>query len=215
MTVKVLIVESNSVARTLLRRVVVESFSDVGEITEVKNIDEAIAALGLSNDPVASSHPYKLILLDLELEDGEALALLQRLARYPAKTIVTTLYADAEHVFPALQRGARGYLLKEDRFEVLVEELQKIVRGRPPLSPSIARRLQSHFADDSQDYGQLSPEERDVLNYLCKGFNIKEIANMTGSKWSNVNDHIQSIYSKLNLYEKLQAQSISAQRELL
>jgi two-component system nitrate/nitrite response regulator NarL len=44
-----------------------------------------------------------------------------------------------------LQCGADGYLLKEDRFEVLVEELQKIVRGQPPLSPAIARRLLHPF----------------------------------------------------------------------
>ena len=57
--------------------------------------------------------------------------LLAELARYPATKIVTTLYSDDDHLFPALQCGADGYLLKEDRFEVLVEELQKIVRGQP------------------------------------------------------------------------------------
>ena len=71
--------------------------------------------------------------------------LLAELAQYPATKIVTTLYSDDDHLFPALQCGADGYLLKEDRFEVLVEELQKIVRGQPPLSPAIARRLLTHF----------------------------------------------------------------------
>ena len=71
--------------------------------------------------------------------------LLAELGAYPATKIVTTLYSDDDHLFPALQCGADGYLLKEDRFEVLVEELQKIVRGQPPLSPAIARRLLTHF----------------------------------------------------------------------
>jgi two-component system nitrate/nitrite response regulator NarL len=89
--------------------------------------------------------PFRLILVDLELPDGNGLELLAELAQYPATKIVTTLYSDDDHLFPALQRGADGYLLKEDRFEVLVEELQKIVRGQPPLSPAIARRLLNHF----------------------------------------------------------------------
>jgi two-component system nitrate/nitrite response regulator NarL len=89
--------------------------------------------------------PFKLILVDLELPDGNGMELLAELAHYPATKIVTTLYSDDDHLFPALQRGADGYLLKEDRFEVLVEELQKIVRGQPPLSPAIARRLLTHF----------------------------------------------------------------------
>src|SRR5207237_8691179 len=89
--------------------------------------------------------PFKLILVDLELPDGNGMELLTELAGYPATKIVTTLYSDDDHLFPALQRGADGYLLKADRFEVLVEELQKIVRGQPPLSPAIARRLLTHF----------------------------------------------------------------------
>src|SRR5690606_16321856 len=91
--------------------------------------------------------PFKLILVDLELPDGNGMELLAELSQYPATKIVTTLYSDDDHLFPALQRGADGYLLKEDRFEVLVEELQKIVRGQPPLSPAIARRLLNHFRD--------------------------------------------------------------------
>jgi two-component system nitrate/nitrite response regulator NarL len=89
--------------------------------------------------------PFKLILVDLELPDGNGMELLAELSQYPATKIVTTLYSDDDHLFPALQCGADGYLLKEDRFEVLVEELQKIVRGQPPLSPAIARRLLTHF----------------------------------------------------------------------
>ncbi|MES2569034.1 MAG: response regulator transcription factor, partial [Verrucomicrobiota bacterium] len=91
------------------------------------------------------ANPYKLVLVDLELPDGNGMELLTELGQYPATRIVTTLYSDDDHLFPALQCGADGYLLKEDRFEVLVEELQKIVRGQPPLSPAIARRLLTHF----------------------------------------------------------------------
>jgi two-component system nitrate/nitrite response regulator NarL len=80
---------------------------------------------------------------------------LTELAGSPATKIVTTLYSDDDHLFPALQCGADGYLLKEDRFEVLVEELQKIVRGQPPLSPAIARRLLSHFRPGSGDSGTM------------------------------------------------------------
>ena len=79
------------------------------------------------------------------MPDGNGMELLAELTQYPATKIVTTLYSDDDHLFPALQCGADGYLLKEDRFEVLVEELQKIVRGQPPLSPAIARRLLTHF----------------------------------------------------------------------
>jgi two-component system nitrate/nitrite response regulator NarL len=96
--------------------------------------------------------------VDLELPDGNGMELLAELAQYPATKIVTTLYSDDDHLFPALQCGADGYLLKEDRFEVLVEELQKIVRGQPPLSPAIARRLLTHFRHGGGDSRHSRPD---------------------------------------------------------
>ena len=145
MAVRVLIVEDNPVARSFLARVVRESFSDVTGVSEAGDLETARRTLGLIGNAPPPSEPYKLVLVDLELPDGNGLELLTELAQNPATKIVTTLYSDDEHLFPALQCGADGYLLKEDRFEVLVEELQKIVRGQPPLSPAIARRLLSHF----------------------------------------------------------------------
>ena len=147
MAIRVLIVEDNPVARQFLVRVVRESFSDEILITEAADLETARRALGGGAAPRSPADGFRLILTDLELPDGNGLELLAELTQYPATKIVTTLYSDDEHLFPALQCGADGYLLKEDRFEVLVEELQKIVRGQPPLSPAIARRLLTHFRD--------------------------------------------------------------------
>ena len=143
MAVKVLILEDNPAAREFLGRVVRESFSDTITIVEAGDLESARRAVRIAGGAQGyhGVDPFKLILVDLELPDGSGLELLEELRQYPATKIVTTLYSDDEHLFPALQCGADGYLLKEDRFELLVEELQKIVRGEPPLSPAIARRL--------------------------------------------------------------------------
>jgi len=152
MAIKVLIVEDNPVARSFLCRVVRESFSDTIVITEAGDLDTARRHIQHTSHPTtgAPADAFKLFMVDLELPDGNGMELLSELARYPATKIVTTLYSDDDHLFPALQCGADGYLLKEDRFEVLVEELQKIVRGEPPLSPAIARRLLGHFRTNTR-----------------------------------------------------------------
>ena len=260
MTVRVLIVEDNPVARSFLSRVVRESFSDANQITEAadlmsarKYISLTVGALGLPG-----ADPFKLILVDLELPDGNGMELLAELGQtpahpaYPATKIVTTLYSDDEHLFPALQCGADGYLLKEDRFEVLVEELQKIVRGQPPLSPAIARRLLTHFRsgpgggtgggggggdwpvpdsgfvttsgfstsrpvpiEKAPETERLTPRETEVLTYLSKGFTIKEIASLMGIKWFTVNDHIKSIYKKLNVSSRAEAAVLASKQGLV
>jgi len=239
MAVKVLILEDNPVARGFLCRVVRESFSDVHSITEAGDLDAARRLLGHAPGGRATPNgePYQLIMVDLELPDGSGLELLTELTDYPATRIVTTLYSDDEHLFPALQCGADGYLLKEDRFEVLVEELQKIVRGQPPLSPAIARRLLTHFRSGDSvaphsvasqpsvaapatvmmtaDHERLTPRESEVLTYLSKGFTIKEIAALMGIKWFTVNDHIKSIYKKLNVSSRAEAAVLASKQGLV
>ena len=248
MAVKVLILEDNPVARSFLCRVVRESFSDAILITEAGDLETARRHVGPSVDGQTPTDPFKLVLVDLELPDGNGMELLDLLAHYPATKIVTTLYSDDDHLFPALQCGADGYLLKEDRFEVLVEELQKIVRGQPPLSPAIARRLLTHFrhgpgaaqhgeghSDNAPappsglqssrpmplgrgaplDHERLTPRESEVLTYLSKGFTIKEIANLMGIKWFTVNDHIKSIYKKLNVSSRAEAAVLASKQGLV
>ena len=243
MSVKVLVLEDNPVARGFLCRVVRESFSDVGEIVEVSDLDAARRLLGHAAGGRAApcGAPFQLILVDLELPDGSGLELLAELAGYPALKIATTLHSDDEHLFPALQCGADGYLLKEDRFEVLVEELQKIVRGQPPLSPAIARRLLTHIRggtegplpdaglthasafttsrpvplDKLPEHERLTPRENEVLTYLSKGFTIKEIASLMGIKWFTVNDHIKSIYKKLNVSSRAEAAVLASKQGLV
>jgi DNA-binding NarL/FixJ family response regulator len=65
-------------------------------------------------DGAQAVDPFKLILVDLELPDGNGMELLAELGQYPATKIVTTLYSDDDHLFPALQCGADGYLLGTD-----------------------------------------------------------------------------------------------------
>ncbi len=244
MAVKVLILEDNPVARGFLARVVRESFSDTIQIIEAGDLETARQQVKLAGGPtgIHGADPFKLVLVDLELPDGSGLELLAALAQYPATKVVTTLYSDDDHLFPALRKGADGYLLKEDRFEVLVEELQKIVRGQPPLSPAIARRLLTHFRhDDGEEPAQLgafastghapthrpvairqvpeherlTPRESEVLTYLSKGFTIKEIANLMGIKWFTVNDHIKSIYKKLNVSSRAEAAVLASKQGLV
>lgn len=251
MPVKVLILEDKQVARSFLCRVVRESFSDAIDITEAGNLQAARRHLALTDGATGlqGTDPFKLILIDLELPDGSGLELLAELTRYPAIKIVTSLYSDDDHLFPALQCGADGYLLKEDRFEVLFEELQKIVRGQPPLSPAIARRLLMHFraggsVDDADgavdrevdsevdsglaplpfspgnpaplepppEHERLTPRESEVLTLLSKGFTIKEIAGLLTIKWFAVNDHIKSVYRKLNVSSRPEAAVLASRQ---
>ena len=145
MSVKVLILEDNPVARSFLCRVVRESFSDAIVITEAGDLETARRQIGPLSTQAGAGRSVQADPGRPRTARRQRHGTAGRTGQVPGHQDRHHAYSDDDHLFPALQCGADGYLLKEDRFEVLVEELQKIVRGQPPLSPAIARRLLTHF----------------------------------------------------------------------
>jgi DNA-binding NarL/FixJ family response regulator len=155
---------------------------------------------------------FQLGLIDLSLPDGSGIEVIQRLAtECPSCTIVVaTIFDDDEHLFPALRAGAQGYLLKDEAPEVLTRQLQGIREGRPPLSPSVARRMLSHFrgipdAVQEEQKSLLSPREREVVGQLARGISIAAIAQEMGISHHTVGDHVKNIYRKLNITSRAEA----------
>jgi DNA-binding CsgD family transcriptional regulator len=79
------------------------------------------------------------------------------------------------------------------------------------------RRLGSPAAGADRDARPraLTPRENEVLTYLSKGFTIKEIASLMGIKWFTVNDHIKSIYKKLNVSSRAEAAVLATKQGLV
>lgn len=167
--------------------------------------------------------PFEVALVDLDLPDGsglEAIAALRR--RSPATAaVVTTIFDDDAHVFPAMQAGAQGYLLKEQPRERFIAGLQGILRGDPPLSPAIARRMIAHFnatgaAGPAVDAAvALTPRETEVLRLVAKGFTQLEIAGHLGLSRHTVVDHVKSLYRKLNVSSRAEAALAATRRGLV
>ena len=97
---------------------------------------------------LVSAVKFNLALIDLGLPDGSGVDVVAALreSQPEAQSVVVTIHDDDDHLFPALQAGAFGYLLKEQARDLIAEQLKRMSQGEPPLSPSIARRVISHFA---------------------------------------------------------------------
>ena len=152
-----------------------------------------------------------LALVDLGLPDGNGTTLIQALAqRQPGCTIVvTTLFGDDAHVFPALRAGAHGYLLKDQPEVKLAAALDGILRGEPPLSPAIAQRLLRVFNATPEpmhpDAEQLTAREREVLVLVSKGCRLPELAERLQISRHTVSDHLKHIYRKLKVNSRAEA----------
>lgn len=155
-------------------------------------------------------HP-QLALIDLNLPDGFGIDLVAKACRMKpvVRSIVTTIYDDDAHIFPALRAGACGYLLKDEPRDELVRQLLQLVRNEPPLSPSIMRSVLKYFVEQSSIAANaddhLTPIEREILRAIANGYTLAEVALSRDITRNTVATHVKRIYSKLKISNRAEA----------
>lgn len=159
-----------------------------------------------------------LAIIDIGLPDGSGVDIVRRLHRDHPEVlpVVATIYDDDAHLFEAIAAGARGYVLKDEEADLLVNYLRRIERGEPPLSPSIAHRMLSHFRAPTRvkDEAGLSPRETEVLTLLARGMTVSEAAARLGLQPQTVASYVKVIYQKLCVSSRAEATREAIRRGL-
>ena len=207
---QILLLEDLPEIRAWLKTLVLEVFPGA-QVSEASRVHDALA--------LVSAVPFQLALIDLGLPDGSGVDVVTALreSQPEAQSVVVTIHDDDEHLFPALQAGAFGYILKEQPRELIAEQLQRISSGEPPLSPSIARRVIAYFAAqpkpqaDLMPHVQLTERESEVLLRVAKGFTLPEIGVQLSLSRHTIADYVKQIYRKLNVSSRAEA-ALEAQR---
>jgi len=193
---RILIVEDQSIFARSLHDSLVEALSP-----EIVRIEETVAGAKLALEDTQPD----LVVLDLGLPDGSGFDVITacKTRRPPPKLVVVTIFDDDRHLFEALRRGVDGYVLKEESGEDLVSLLLDILDGRPPLSPSIARRVIQHFAGESDaEPAQLTERELTILTMLAKGSTVAETAAYIQISQHTVQHHVKKLYKKLEVHSR-------------
>ncbi|MCB9196046.1 MAG: response regulator transcription factor [Flavobacteriales bacterium] len=155
-----------------------------------------------------------LILMDIEMPEMNGIEATEIVkTKYPhIKVVMLTVFDDEENIFNAIKSGADGYLLKDESPNVIMSSIHEIFDGGAPMSPSIAAKtlkllrnpLQSAKVSTPADY-ELTNREIDVLEQLCTGLDYKSIGENLNISTGTVRKHIENIYSKLHVNNKVEA----------
>ncbi len=155
---------------------------------------------------------YDLVVADLHLPDGSGIELVQQAKSHHPEchVVVATIFSDNQHLFPALQAGADGYLLKDESKEDIAKMLGGILEGKPPISASVAQHMLHHFhqqtsTSDAQKEAGLSAREQEILTYIAKGMSTKACADLMSISYHTASDHIRNVYRKLGVNSRAEA----------
>lgn len=160
-----------------------------------------------------SGPPADVLLVDLGLPDGSGIEVIRAAARlWPSCSImVSTNFGDETHVMRSIEAGAAGYLLKDSSPARMSDEIRSLASGGSPISPIIARQVLARFRHTPTETVAvdaptlLSQREKEVLDYITKGFSVHEIAGLMQLSHFTIRTFVRRIYSKLKVSSKAEA----------
>ncbi len=200
----ILVADEQELFRVGLLHVVCEMVNDP-QIYEADSYQEALVR-------ARKSAPFDLILLGLTMPDGTLYGAFRGVAALreicpEAAILVLSESEDPAHVERALARGARGYVLKSARAEVLQHVLSLIMAGEIYVPPIVmARRF---GGDEAEAFGKLTPREREVLERLVDGLSNKAIAQALSIGEGTVKVHLKAVLRKLHVANRTQAATLA------
>lgn len=165
-------------------------------------------------EKLEGNHNIDLILMDIEMPkmNGiEATEIVKQ--KYPhIKIIMLTIFDNDENIFKSIKAGADGYLLKEVNAKDLHQGILETMNGGATMTPSIALKTLKLFRNPiafenipNPDEVKLTAREIEVLEQLSKGLKYNNIAENLILSVGTIRKHIENIYTKLQVHNKIEA----------
>lgn len=190
---RVFLVEDHTVVRQGLASMI-NAEPDLEVVGEAASLGEAVPRLTELKPDVA--------LVDLSLGDGSGLDLIKRLAAsHPdLPVLVLSMHDEKVHGPRALVAGARGYIMKHEATDRVLEGIRAVLRGEQFVSADVANRVdQGARGEIRLPVERLSDREFQVYQLIGQGIGPGEIAKRLGLSVKTVETHREHIKSKLGL----------------
>lgn len=165
-------------------------------------------------DKLDKNHNIDLILMDIEMPKMNGIEATEVVkSKYPQiKIIMLTVFDNDENIFKSIKAGADGYLLKEVNPEELHNAILETLKGGAIMTPSIALKTLKLFRNPelfedipNQEEYNLTAREIEVLEQLSKGLKYNSIAENLFLSVGTIRKHVENIYNKLQVHNKLEA----------
>jgi DNA-binding NarL/FixJ family response regulator len=194
----------------------------------ILSTDSEIEVVGIANDGaeaitlVEEKRP-DLALMDLKMPGMNGIQATRHIRNQFPETyvLVLTTYTDDEWVFDAIRSGASGYLLKATPRDRLIAAIKDTVSGKTHIDPGVAGQLFGHFSQPNTKIPEtaiaieLSEREREVLQFIARGFSNTDIAETLHLSHGTVRNYVSAIFDKLGVSDRTKAAVLALRHGLV
>lgn len=201
-TRRVVLVDDHTLFREGLRTIL-QMEDDIEVIADVESAEDIVELVWqLKPD---------LLLLDIRMPQGSGLDAVPAVVRISPETRVLVLTAcdeQEEHV-RALMLGAKGVVLKDSARQTLIEAIRTVCRGGFWIDPRMRRTLGDDVAGGEGSAGErrgqvgLTDRELEIVRSVAAGRKNKEVSAALGISERTVKTHLQNIFQKLGVRDRV------------
>lgn len=173
--------------------------------------DKSFVFAGEAEDSTAAMNLLKkvnpdLIIIDISLKGTSGLDLIKNILLYKpeALILVVSSHEDSFYVDRALKAGAKGYLVKYEATDSIIQAIHKIFAGEIYVSEKMKDVIVSRFingtnGNENNSFYSLSDRELEVLRLIGQGLTTRQIAEKLFVSTKTIDSHYANIKNKLNL----------------
>lgn len=194
--IRVVLAEDHNLVRQGLRALLEQS-GDIQVIGE--------AATGYEAVQMTEELEPDVVIMDLSMPRLDGAQAAERIfdLDLPTEVIIVSMHADTTMVQQLLQRGIKGYLLKDALAEELTLAVNTAVKGKLFLSPTISDSVMSLLLSPQEtaaaDADLLTPREKEVLQLVAEGHTNASIAETLHISVKTVEKHRANVMTKLEV----------------
>ncbi|MDQ5825512.1 MAG: response regulator transcription factor [Chloroflexota bacterium] len=211
--IEVLIADDHKMFRQGLR-MLFEMEADIKVVGEARD--------GLEVQELAERLDPDIILMDINMPGADGVeATRQILMKRPEQAIIIlTMFREDEHVFQAINAGARGYMLKDADSLDVMRALRSVAAGSSVLDAAMTGKVFQQFKQLSQQAQKHNPEgltdrELEILTLIARGASNREIGEQLFLSEKTIKNYITSIFQKLHTNDRTHAAVYAIQRGLI